>query len=174
MLIEASKIVGLAVGDLRSQAKIGRVSQILVEPKNLTVLAFVVDTGNLILRKIFLASFRDIVEIDKNGAVVKSQQDLLHPKELVRESELLLAKFDLKGMPVKCERSKKFLGKVTDYLIETTLGSVQKLYLQKTFKESVLPVSQIIKVTPKLILVKDENGKIKASTEMPVVAEPAS
>lgn len=174
MLIEASEILKLPVGDLREQTKLGEVSQVLIEPNNLALLALVVDVGNFLFKKIYLVSFQDIIEIDQKGVVIKNRGDLLHPKELVRPFELLSKKFNLQGLPVKTEKSKKYLGRVSNYLIETTLGSVQKLYLKKGFQERIIPANQIVKVSLKEIVIKEEKimGKEMVERAVPKV-EPA-
>jgi uncharacterized protein YrrD len=160
MLIELKKLEGMAVGALDEGVKIGAVRRIVVNPESIKLIGFVIKSGT-VLAAIKAVSFLDVVDIDRNGIVIRSRDNLVEVGEVVRIGELVKKRFSLIGLPVKTKGGKSF-GRVVDAVVETTTGDILRIYTKYLFHDFVFERSQIQKITLGEVVVKDDSGEAKA------------
>ncbi len=167
MLIEASKIIGLSVGALQEQIRVGKVKDLLVNSDTGALLGILVEKIPLPFFPLKGVSFQDVVEFDRQGVVINSGDSVLPLEELVRLKEAVKGP-KLLGLRARTERGVG-LGRVYDYLLDTTLGQVMKFYLKDIFqRQRVISREQVVKITKKEMIVMDENGATRVAGETEV------
>ncbi len=178
MLIELSKLEGMPVGALEEGVLAGRVWKALVAPDELKVAGLAVQTGRLLVLswlwpKILVAAFVDVVDIDKNGIAVRSRESLSELEEIVRLKEILKYKFSLLGLPAVTKSGER-LGRVTDALVESNSGRLERLYVRRFLDSRVYERSQIVKMDYRKVVLEVEGGrKVKARKEASLSAKAA-
>lgn len=154
MLIEAKKLIGLAVASEDELAKIGLITQIVVEPENGRLLGFLVATGFFATKAL---SIIDVKYWDPEGLVTGSEENLVEPHEIVRLKKVLLDGINLMNMPAVTE-SGKILGSVENFLVDTETQTVAKYYLRDLLGNArVMSPDQVIKIEKKIIFCDDED-----------------
>jgi len=154
MFIEARKLIGLPIAAMDTQAKIGEIREVLVDPENGRLLGFLVGEGGIFSTQKAL-SIVDVRDFDPNGLVTESSENLVAPAEIVRIKEVLDKKIFLIGKSAKTE-SGKSLGKIEDLLIDTDTQSVAKYYLKDLLGNSrIFTTDKVIKID-KAIIFSDE------------------
>jgi len=163
---------------LETKSILGKVLDIVADPKNGQVLAFLVSDSIFFNPKV--VSCQDIITIKPDFIIVPKETALVKPEEIVKVAEILKNKTKIINNWVKNQRG-EWLGKVEDVLIETESMVILKYYLKGTalgfqtqpflgtFKENrIISADKIISITAKAIVVKDESEmeekeKIKAT-----------
>ena len=172
MLIELNKLERLAVGVMDEGTAIGNVYRVVISPDELKVIGFTIRIGG-IFPKIRAVSFFDVVDIDANGLTIHSRDNLADATEVVRLNELIRKKYSLISQPVRTKSGKK-IGRVSDALIETTVGDVLRVYSKSLLSDYVFERSQIEKVTLREVIVKEAAVKgLKVGKTSPVPKEAA-
>ena len=163
MFIEAKKLTNLPVASYDTEAKVGAIRQIIVDPENGKVLGFMVKTMRLLGPTLAL-SIIDVAEWDPNGLVTTSIENLIPPKEIIHFNEVYLKEINLFQMAAKTEGGKK-LGVVEDFLIDTDTQTVAKYYLKDLFGKSlVLPSDKVVKID-KQIIFSDDVGEMPTGVQ---------
>jgi len=157
MLIDLSKLNNLPVGSFEAEEKVGKVLRPLLNPDEGRVIGFAVLTREL-LPKLKVLSIQDVVDIDRNGLVIRSADSLVDSKEIVRIAEILKKKFDLIGLKTYFKSGEK-LGKVSDAVIESQTGDVTRIYVGSLFKSFAFEKSKIFEITWTKVLIKDEKNQ---------------
>lgn len=155
MLIELSKIVNSPVGALDQGKKVGTVKRVIINPDEGKVIALAIQTG--LLREMKVASFIDVVEIDNNGVVISSPEQLLDLDDIIRVKELLRVRFDILGLKVVDQRG-KFLGFVSDAVIDSQTGNLCRIYVGFLWRNYIFIKKQIINIELNKITVDVEQG----------------
>lgn len=154
MFIEAKKIIGLSVAAIDEQAKVGTITDILVEPENGNVLGFLVSPGGLLSPKKAL-SIVDVTDWDPKGIVTRSVENLVPPQEIVRINEILQKRIQLLGMKAKTESGKN-LGEVENFLIDSETQSVTKYYLRDILgNRKIFSSDKVSRIDKKIIFSDD-------------------
>jgi len=172
MLIELTKLENMPVGAMDEGAAIGKVKRALVSPEEKKLLGITVKTAAF-FGKILVAAIQDIVDIDRDGVVIRSRESLVAPDEIVRIKEISKKKFSLIGLRAK-NKSGKTLGRVSDAVVETETGAICRLYVKSFFQELVFARSQIEKITWTEVIFKTEReakAKVKESLSAQKVPE---
>ncbi len=175
MLLELSKVRGIPVGVMDEQRAVGSVEMPVIFADEAKVIGFLVRSRGILPPK-KVVSFQDVVGIDTKGLVINSVDNLLPTDEVLRIKEILKSGFKLVGLPAKT-KNKKYLGRITDVVIETTSGDVIRLYVRNLLDERIFERSMIHDIKPKeVILTFDNRKKVtkkEAVTDAQKVAEPA-
>jgi len=158
MLIELTKLEGMDIGALDEGVKVGVVKSSIIDPEEVCLVGILVRIGTII-QSFKVASFQDVIDIDKTGVVIGSEADLLEKDDIVRIKKLLKFKYSLVGSRVRASGTKKSLGRVADAVIETTTGDVLRVYVSNLFKRRIFERSQIEKITLTEVIVKDIEPK---------------
>lgn len=158
MLTLHSQLQRTPIMSLQSGDTLGVASEEIIDPRKLQILAYYV-TGPRIHETSILHT-SDIREVGPLGFIVDGADEIMTlDSSLVRLNEVIDFQFQLLGKEV-IDDTKKKLGRVTEYVLETESFLIQKLHVSqnilKNFKNSNLLIhrSQIIEITDKAIIVQ--------------------
>lgn len=163
MLVLLDHFDGLPIISMQTGTQIGFLDEPIVEPRNLEIVAFYVApaVGNAD----YVLHASDVREINRLGVIVDHEEAVMELDEsLVRLSRLVELDFDLRGMLVTTEEGNK-LGKVTNYVIDTTSFDIVKLHTKQSFVKNfgvanlIIHRRQIVKVTKSKIIVQSTAHK---------------
>lgn len=152
---------------LRTGQAVATVTAAIFNPNNLKIEGFY--CSDRFQRKTELVLlYQDIRDIVSQGFVVNDHDVLVRPEELVRLKNILELGFELIGKQV-VNLSKRKIGKVNDYAVETDTMYVQKIYLSQSMIKSlsggslVVDRTQINEITNKAIIINDplESGAMR-------------
>ena len=158
MLLLNTQLANTPVMSLQSGTSLGAVSEPIIDPRKLQIVALRV-TGPRILEPSVLHT-SDIRELGPLGFIVDGADSIMTlDEDLVRLQEVIGLNFSLIGKMV-IDDTKKRLGKVVEYTLESEGFTVQKIHvgqsLLKNISNSNLIIhrTQIIEITDKEIIVK--------------------
>lgn len=172
-MLQLSKVLtDKGVLSLRTGGEIATVTGPIINPDNLKIEGFYCNDrfggGQLILLT------QDIRDHIGQGFVVNDHEVLADPAELIRLKPILDLQFALIGKSVVTV-SKNRVGKVSDYAVEDSTMTVQKLYVSqsliKSFSGGQLSIdrNQIVEITDRKIVIQDllKTEKSAAPAAMP-------
>lgn len=158
VLLLGSQLINTPVMSLQSGTALGTITAAIIDPRKLQVAAYYVSGPRITETSIVHTS--DIREYGPLGFIVDSADSVMAlDEDLVRLQEIISFNFSLLSKPV-VDDTKKKLGKVIDYTLESGTYSIQKLHvsqsLVKNFSNTNLIIhrSQIIEITNSKILVR--------------------
>lgn len=158
MLILHERFDNIPVMSLQTGAELARTSRAIIDPRNLTVVAYELD-GPLLTQQPSLLLIDDIREVGPLGIIIDSTDELIHPDDVVKIGEIYSFYFNLIGIRVVDDRQKK-VGKVTGYSIDATSFEIQQLNVKRPFMQSfnetelLVHRSQVVKVSDEEMIVK--------------------
>lgn len=163
MMLLYSKLIGSPIADLKSQAKIGQISDFVINDIDLTIAAVLTESGLPLISKKKVVSSTDFIHLTKNGLIISDEEALVEISELVRVETLYKNKcFGLAQKVVT--KSGIYIGHVYDYLIDSTTFSIRKLYVKKLLTDRIIPVSAVIAMEGKLITINDDKPYVFVPT----------
>jgi len=172
MLLPAHRLTDIPVMSLQTGTEIARIGEPIIDPRQMTIVAFYVD-GKALDEHPSILHVSDIRELSDIGMIVDDSDKLMSPEGLVRLQQIIDFHFKLIGIKVIDEHGRK-LGKVGDYVIEPATYTIQQLYTEQSLLKSfstmsnVIHRSQIVSVTNDHITVSSPTVEDKA----PVRAKP--
>ena len=149
---------------LQTGSKVAETSGPVVNPRNLTIIAYEVD-GDLLDEKPSYLRIADIRELSDLGMIIDHSGEIVGLNDVVKLKELVDLNFDLVNMRVVDTRGKK-LGKVVDYTIDTDSFTIQQLSVKAGLISSLSGVSfmihrsQITKITDTTITVRSADKRL--------------
>ncbi len=144
MYIQASKLIGLSVGNLDTRSKIAEIKQIFVDIKKGEIIGFLCKTGGFFgSRKII--SINDVLDFDKNAIIIRSEDELSDLDEIIRIKKIIDKDLFIIGMKARTE-SGEDLGKVYDFIFDSEELKITKYYLGGIFTEKILPAKKVVKI----------------------------
>jgi len=159
MLIQASKIIALPIATVEGKQKIGVVKNIIIDKKDAHVLGFMVHVGGILFgRKLFLSE-TDMLDIDSNGIVVRTNEVLIEPSEILRVKTILKNKFSIFGLKA-ITKSKILLGKTVNYSVDTNLLQIVSFDIRGVLKNRIIDYKNVYKITNKEIIFKNDITQI--------------
>lgn len=167
MLLNSNRLLGCPVLSLHLGGPIGVVSEIIINPNDLKIMALRVDgpqTGNREYGD--LLDISSVREFSNLGLIIDSIDDLVSDGDVIKLDDIIKLNFDVIGLTVKTKRGTK-LGKVIDYTFnpESMLLAqfIVKRPLMKAFldPELVIGRSEVKEINDYELIVKDEESKIK-------------
>src|SRR3989344_5638178 len=170
----SGSILNQKVMSLRTGGQVATVLAAIINPNNLKVEGFYCEDKFEKKQRLVLL-YQDIRDIVPQGVVVNDHDVLTPPAELVRLKDIMALNFELTGKPV-VSVSKKKIGKVNDYAVETETMFIQKLYvsqsLVKNFGGGGLSVDrgQIVEITNRKIVIQDPQKPVVETEAQPVIA----
>ena len=166
MLLLGSNLVDCPVLSLHVGGEIARVTEPIIDPENLKIIAFRVvgpltekETGNILMTD-------DVREFSSIGMIVDSGDSFVNAGEIVRLDKVLEFDFDVVGLKVVTKKGTK-LGKVINYMINPGNFEIQQIVVQRPFFKALndpelwIGRSEIVEINDYEIVVKDEEAKIK-------------
>lgn len=166
MLTLNTQLQKVPIMSLQSGSTLGETSVEIIDPRKLQIIAYYV-TGSRITETSVLHT-SDIREVGPLGFIVDSADEIMTlDEDLVRLNEVVGFQFQLIGKQV-IDDTKKKLGKVAEYAVETDSFMIQKLHVSqniiKNIKTTSLIIhrSQIIEITDTAIIVR--SATVEAQT----------
>jgi uncharacterized protein YrrD len=175
MHILARQLKGLPVISLQTGQTVAFLSDPIINPANLELMAFRLDTGKG-KRESTVLLVRDIRQLSPDGALIDSADELEDASEIIRLKEVIDGKFSLPGAMVITESGSR-LGKVDNYTINPENSLVQKIHVRQSLLRDffmsnlIIDRQQIVDVTTKQIVVRDADIKEPAMAATPVAPE---
>ena len=173
MLINGSSLIDCPVLSLHVGGEIARVTELIMNPNNLKLIAFRVE-GPLIRDEVGdILPIESVREFSTHGAIVDSIDEFIDGEEVVRVRDILKLNFSLNGLKVITKKKVK-LGKVSDYILDTTSWQVHQIIVQRPLMKSfldpelIIPRQKIIEVNDYEVIIKDETEK--SSKKAPAAA----
>ncbi len=158
MLISADRFLNTPVMSLQTGSELARTSREIINPKNLSVIAYELE-GRLLDQYPSLLSVNDIREIGPLGMIIDSTDEIIGVDDVIAIKEIYDIDFRLKDKLVTDEKNHK-IGKVIGYTLAAGNFIIQQLRVRrpllKSFGDTELLIhrSQIVKVTDDRIIVK--------------------
>lgn len=165
MLIYNSRLVGMPILSVQDSGKIGTISNTIVDPDTLKIIALRVhgaigsDGGNIL-------DINSVREYSEFGLVIDSTEELVKDDDIVKIAKVLELNFSLIGLKVETKKGSK-LGKVLDFTVTDDNFSVAQIVVKrptvKSFFDSelIIPRAEIVEITDYKIIVRDEEKVIK-------------
>jgi len=157
MLLQSSQLAHGRVISLHTGQQVASLTNPILSPHKLEVVGFYCEDGRG--QKTALLS-QDIREAAPGKVLIDSEDEITAVGELIRLQGVIDINFTLIGKLVKSV-SKKRLGKVEEYIIDTLNFEIQKLYVKQSLLKSfamqslVIDRQQIVEVSDKFITVED-------------------
>lgn len=148
--------------------RIAEVTGLIIDPNTLKLIACQVDgaapeeSGNHILR------VDNIREFSRLGIIIDSADDFAGDDDIIQVSEILKLNFSLIGLRVESTDKAK-LGKVIDYILDTTVWQVHQLIVHRPMLKSlidpelIIPRSEIVEVNDYKVIIRSEHKKEKTA-----------
>lgn len=168
MLLTGSQLIDMPVMSLQTGKELARTKIAVVNPHNLSVIAYRVAGPHLDHDPSYLRT-ADIREMGSLGIIIDSSDEFIEPEDIITQKDIFELEYVLEGKHV-FDTHKKKIGKVNDYVIDVDSFVVQQLVvhkpLLKSFNDDELLVhrSQIVEVNDTSIIIK--TGEIKDKVEI--------
>ncbi len=166
MLISGICLKNLKILSLHVGAPIASITEDIVDPNNLNLIAFKLAGGESGGENGTILETRDIRESSSFGLIVDSSDVFVNDGDVIKLDKILALNFSLIGLKVETKSGKK-LGRVIDYVVETTTFKVVQIIVRpfsfKSFIEPELVIDrcEIIEVNDYKVIIKDEKKTIK-------------
>lgn len=174
MLLPKDKFINTPIMSLQTGGQLGVVSDLLVDPRNLSVIALVISGQNLIDNPSYLMTM-DIREMGPMGIIVDSSDVLFPSEDVVRIQEVVDFGFDIDNIKVKDQKG-TLIGRVVDYTLDSLEQKIQQLTVKSsllrrlTIPEVLIHRSQIIDINNEEIIIKSSTEKNPMRTQAAVPA----
>ena len=158
MLIFASKLNNTAVMSVHAGGVVARIERPLINPHDLTIPGFFITRPNESETEILL--LQDIREWNQRGVIINHDEEFARIDDLPKLKQILAINYELVGKKVYTT-SKKKLGTVEEFVVDSDQFTIQKLHVKRTlfksFAESALIInrSQVSSVNDDEIIVED-------------------
>ena len=169
MLVMNSRLLGAPVLSVQAGGPIGRIVDTIVDPDNLSVIAFHVD-GPPINKQQNILDVRSVREYSSYGFVIDDIDELVSPDDVIRINNILKLNFNLLSLKVETKKGSK-LGKVQDFTLASEDFIIQQIIVKRPMIKSLndpeltIPRSEIVEITDYKIIVKEEEKTIKKKAE---------
>lgn len=161
MLKLSDALINVPIMSIRTGGEVARTEGVIVNPNNLKIEGFYCSDRFSDERLVLLP--QDIREVVPRGIAIDDFEVLVSPEELVRLKEVIAIDFQIIGKAAITESRKK-LGKIVDYAVETNSLYVQKLYVAQSvlrnFSGGQLSIdrSQVIETSPSAIMINSDTS----------------
>jgi sporulation protein YlmC with PRC-barrel domain len=166
MLVLKERLVAVPIMSLQTGSEIAQTVQPLIDPRQLTVVAFYCQGPRVDINPAIL-HIDDIRESGSLGFIVDSADVLMSPQDLVRLQQVISFNFSLEGKLVVEENGHK-IGKVTNYTTDLRSFYITQLEVQPSVWKSWGTAHVLIGRT-QIIEINDQKIVVRSATE-PVVA----
>ncbi len=159
MLVSYNRFIGSPVMSLQTGSELARTNRVLVDPRDLTVVAYELE-GPMLSEHPSFIRILDIREFSNIGIIIDSSDEFVGLDDVIKLKEVYDFHFDLVGLKVVDKRGRK-LGKVSGYTIDSDSFVVQQLSVQRpllqSFNETELLInrSQIVELSDQQVIVED-------------------
>lgn len=163
MLVLGSRFHNTPVMSLQTGARLATTIRPIVDPTNLTIIAFEVE-GPLLSEKPAFLRVEEIREVAPIGMIVDSNDEIVGLDDVIKLKKIYGLEFELVGMPVIDERKRK-LGKIEDFTLETGGFVIQQLNVKRGFLKGLndtgllIHRTQVVEITDNEVIVKGAGNK---------------
>lgn len=157
MMLLGSSLRDTPVMSLQTGSELAKATAPVIDPKNLSVVAYDV-SGPMLHAKRTLLRVADIRELSDIGMIVDSSDEFIEPGDVMKIDEICNEHFLLVGMPVRDEKRTK-LGTVIDFTLDASSFIVQQLTVKRPLLKSLndtellIHRTQIIEINNEAIVV---------------------
>ncbi|MDB5176670.1 MAG: hypothetical protein JWN75_338 [Candidatus Saccharibacteria bacterium] len=168
MLLNGSQLIDTPVMGLQTGKELATTSTAVINPHNLSVIAYRVSGQHLDHDPSYLRT-ADIRELGSLGMIVDSSDEFVEPDDIITDKSIYELEFELEGKHVIDDNRTK-IGKVADYVVEAESFVIQQLVVKKpllksfTDDEILVHRAQIIEVNDTTIVIK--SGKTKKTSKV--------
>lgn len=158
MLLNGSQLINTPIMGLQTGKELARASSAVVNPHNLSVIAFRVAGQRLDHDPSYLR-VADIREMGNLGMIIDSSDEFLEPDDIINDKKIYDLSYNLEGKQVIDDHKKK-IGKVSDYIIDIDSFVIQQIVVKKpllksfTDDELIIHRGQIVEINDNEIIVK--------------------
>ena len=161
MIILGSTLQNAPVMSLQTGGEIARTIRVIIDPADLRILAYTVESPLLTPHEVHLLRIADVRELSNIGMIVDSIDELVSPDDIVSLQKIYQLDFRLLGMQVIDQRRRK-LGKIIDFTVDTATFCVEQITVKRPLLRSlndtelIIHRSQIIEINNDEIIVHSE------------------
>ena len=165
MLLLGSRLINTPIMGIQTGTKLATTKIPINDPANLKIIAYEVD-GPMLNEKPSFIRIADVRELSNIGMIIDSSDEFFGKDDIISVRKLLNLNFHLVGLSV-IDESKRKLGKIFDYSIDTDSFFVQQLNVKpsiiKSFSQSELLIhrNQIVEINDYSIIVKSASKKLE-------------
>ena len=163
MLIPLDRLIGTPVMSLQTGAQLARVKEVLVDPRDLTVVAYELEGSTLVEQPSFIRPV-DVRELSNLGLIVDSSDEFVGVDDVIKIKQVHEFHFTVIGLDVIDDKKHK-LGKVRSYNLDAASFALEQLIVRRpllrSLNESELLIhrSQILEVNDERILVRSASNR---------------
>lgn len=167
MLIAHERLLNTPVMSLQTGAQLAATSRLLVDPRDLTIVAYELEGPMLDQHPSFLRPI-DVRELSNLGLIVDSSDEFVSLDDVIRIQQVYGFGFELNGLDVIDERKKK-VGRVIGFNVDSGSFSVQQIVVKRpllrSFGDTELLIhrSQIIEVSEGFV--KVASNEVESSSQ---------
>lgn len=168
MLISGLDLIDTPILSLQTGTELARVKAAVINPHNLSIVAYEVE-GPLLNLRPSLLRVQDIREFGTIGIIIDSSDEFIQPEDVIKLNDIFELAFALVGKHVLDEKREK-IGKIIDYNVETGGFIIQQLTVKRPLLQSfndpelLIHRSQVIEVTDDALVIK---SKANAAQTLP-------
>ena len=172
MLLPSTRFIDTPVMSLQTGSELGRTIKPIINPRELSIVAFELHGINLDYDPSLLR-INDIREIGPMGMIIDSSDELISASDVIKIKEIYELNFELVGLKV-IDDKKRNVGKVTGFTLDASSFFIQQLQVKRPLLKSfgdtefLIHRSQVVKITDDYLVVKSPDIRHKEA-----VAEPA-
>ena len=148
---------------LRTGGSVGHALSPLINPNNLKIEGWYATARGE--RNSYILPSGEVRDIIKKGIVVNDHSSLTITEDLVRLKKIIDVGFEVIGKQVVTD-SKKKLGKVADYAVDTETMFIKKIYVNQSILKSlssqqlIIDRAQIVELNDRRVVVRDTSVKV--------------
>jgi sporulation protein YlmC with PRC-barrel domain len=171
MLLPLTRFIDTPVMSLQTGSELGRTVRPIINPRELSIVAFELHGINLDYDPSLLR-INDIREIGPMGMIIDSSDELISVSDVIKIKEIYELNFELVGLKV-IDDKKRNVGKVTGFTLDASSFFIQQLQVKRPLLKSfgdtefLIHRSQVVKITDDYLVVKSPDIRHKEA-----VAEP--
>ena len=171
MLLPSTRFIDTPVMSLQTGSELGRTIKPIINPRELSIVAFELHGINLDYDPSLLR-INDIREIGPMGMIIDSSDELISVSDVIKIKEIYELNLELVGLKV-IDDKKRNVGKVTGFTLDASSFFIQQLQVKRPLLKSfgdtefLIHRSQVVKITDDYLIVKSPDIRHKEA-----VAEP--
>lgn len=170
MLAYANDLIEKAILSLRTSSPIAELADFVINPHNLSIMAFTLSGARLDKPNDSYLLTRDIREISPMGFIINSSDEIVGREDVIKLKEILELEFQLPNLKVVTKQGRK-IGKVSDFVISLNTMTIEQLVVERSFlrgifdSELIIHRSKIIDISNQEITIQNEFETPKARKE---------
>ena len=157
MFIQATQLIGQAVGAEDIEARVGQIERLIINPTNGQLIACAVKTGGWFGKVLYLSPI-DIRTLTKEFVIIRKINQLSPVEDLIRLKNILQNRVPILGQKARTQSGTN-LGQIVDLLFETDSWLIAKYYVRQFLSERILPADTVQSITHQAVIFFDRVGQ---------------